>query len=231
MLGLFLAGCSGQDAKSDRVDASDHDAFWLWAGVKPQPILDQAQSVYILGAELRASNADSIDILRPTPPEVNHTEIWLVVRLETLDLGHQQYQALIDLVGKWASVSDGLIGIQLDFDSQTRGLEGYASFLRNFRRKLPERYQLGVTGLLDWSANGDPTELKSIAAVVDETVFQTYQGRHTIAGYEKWLRNLDDLPMPFRIGLVQHGEWRAPDGLQYNPNFEGYVVFLLNPEN
>ena len=66
---------------------------------------------------------------------------------------------------------------------------------------------------------------------IDEAVFQTYQGRHTIPGYEKWLRNLADLPMPFRIGLVQNGEWREPKGLRQNPNFRGYVVFLLNPMN
>jgi hypothetical protein len=34
--------------------------------------------------------------------------------------------------------------------------------------------------------------------------------------------------VPFRIGLLQDGDWQPPDGLQANPWFRGYVVFLRN---
>lgn len=63
--------------------------------------------------------------------------------------------------------------------------------------------------------------------VVDEVVIQTYQGRRTIPGYESYLASLARLPIPYRIGLVQGGEWRAPAGLNADPEFRGYVVFLL----
>ena len=33
-----------------------------------------------------------------------------------------------------------------------------------------------------------------------------------------------------KIGLVQHGEWQTPPDLSRNPNFKGFVVFLLNPD-
>ncbi|HLL29409.1 MAG TPA: hypothetical protein VK403_00270 [Allosphingosinicella sp.] len=36
--------------------------------------------------------------------------------------------------------------------------------------------------------------------------------------------------LPFKIGLVQGGRWRPPPGLEAEPNFRGYVVFLVNPE-
>jgi hypothetical protein len=36
--------------------------------------------------------------------------------------------------------------------------------------------------------------------------------------------------MPYKIGLVQHGEWTAPSSLANDPDFKGYLVFLLNPE-
>jgi hypothetical protein len=36
-------------------------------------------------------------------------------------------------------------------------------------------------------------------------------------------------PLPFKVGLVQGGDWREPAGLAEEPNFRGYVVFLLNP--
>lgn len=230
ILCLLLAACSVQEPGEERVQAGQHDAFWLWAGVRPQPVLDRAKTIYVLGAEIRSSNPDGLEILRPSPPTAEQAGIWLVVRLETLYLSARQYEALLDLVSRWNSAGSGLAGVQIDFDANTRGLDGYAAFLRDFRARLPAQYQLGITGLLDWSANGDPAELKDLADTIDEAVFQTYQGRETIAGYEQWLRNLSDLPMPFRIGLVQNGEWREPDGLRKNPNFSGYVVFLVNPE-
>ncbi len=228
---LLLAACGGQETGEERVEANQYDAFWLWAGVKPQSILKDAETIYILGAEIRSSDRQGLEILRPSPPTVERADIWLVIRLETLDLSERQYEVLLDLVSKWNFASNGLTGVQIDFDANTRGLDGYATFLRSFRERLPVKHQLSITGLLDWSANGDPSQLSDLAGTVDETVFQTYQGRKTIEGYEKWLRNLDDLPMPFRIGLVQNGKWRDPDTLKQNPNFRGYVVFLLNPEH
>ena len=59
-------------------------------------------------------------------------------------------------------------------------------------------------------------------------VLQIYQGRRTIPGYARYLTRLDRFRVPFRIGLPQGGEWRAPAGLDANPMFRGYVVFLMN---
>ncbi|GAB5488456.1 MAG: hypothetical protein Pars2KO_20260 [Parasphingorhabdus sp.] len=184
-----------------------------------------------MAAEIRASDPRRIEVLRPTAPKVDSADIWLVVRLETLDLGEKQIEALFDLARKWSSAGNMLAGIQIDFDANTRGLDGYADFLKDFRKRLPAQYQLSVTGLLDWSANGNPEQLRDLANIIDEVVFQTYQDRETISGYQKWLRNLNELPMPFRIGLVQNGKWSEPKNLQQNPKFMGYVVFLLNPES
>ena len=60
-------------------------------------------------------------------------------------------------------------------------------------------------------------------------MLQIYRGRHTIPGYERYLDRLDRLRIPFRIGLIQGGEWQSPDGLEAKPMFRGYVVFLQNP--
>jgi hypothetical protein len=38
------------------------------------------------------------------------------------------------------------------------------------------------------------------------------------------------LGLPFKIGLIQGGEWTAPDDLKDSPWFRGYVVFLLNQD-
>jgi hypothetical protein len=121
-------------------------------------------------------------------------------------------------------------GLEIDFDAGTRRLEAYAQFLQGIRASLPSSYRLGITGLLDWSAHGDPKGLDTLVGVVDEVVLQIYQGRHVIPGYETYLRSLDGLRLPFKIGLLQGGEWRAPEGLEEQVNFKGYVVFLLNPK-
>jgi hypothetical protein len=35
--------------------------------------------------------------------------------------------------------------------------------------------------------------------------------------------------VPYKIGLTQNGEWQAPKEMADDPDFKGYVVFLLNP--
>ena len=61
-------------------------------------------------------------------------------------------------------------------------------------------------------------------------VVQSYQGRTTIPGYDSYLARLARVPVPHKVALVQGGEWREPAGLQADPLFRGYVVFLVNPD-
>jgi uncharacterized lipoprotein YddW (UPF0748 family) len=67
-----------------------------------------------------------------------------------------------------------------------------------------------------------------MSGVIDEVILQTYQGRSTIPGYQTYLARTDTLKIPFKIGLVQGGEWKAPADLVGNTYFKGYVVFLKN---
>jgi len=39
------------------------------------------------------------------------------------------------------------------------------------------------------------------------------------------------MKIPFKIGLIHGGDWRAPPSLAANPWFRGYVVFLRNPSD
>ena len=95
---------------------------------------------------------------------------------------------------------------------------------------MPVDCQLGITGLLDWGANGDIATLNGLAGVVDELVVQTYRGRTTEANYEHYLPALRHLTLPFKLGLVQGGEWQPEWQRQVasQPNYRGEVVFLLN---
>lgn len=223
---------SGCDRET--VDASSYDAYWLWAGVKPQPVLDKASGIYFHYGDVKAQSDGQIQVLRPQTPKTPQTgrqSIWMVVRVETLAWDPQSYADLLVAIDRWKAQNPNLRGLQIDFDARTKHLHGYADFLRDLRRRLPYRYRLSITGLLDWSANGDPEALRALGGIVDEIVLQTYQGRKTIPGYENYLAHLDRLNIQFKIGLVQGGQWKEPKTLSSNPDFRGYVVFLVNPES
>jgi hypothetical protein len=219
----------GSLAAENRVDANHYDAFWLWAGVRPQPVLAKATRIYLLQGQVEHDPVRYV-AQRPAIPHLPGTDVWMVVRVETLRWPPPVYRQVLMQLARWRSAGNRVVGIQIDFDARTRHLEDYAGFLRDLRRRLPADCGLGITGLLDWSSNGDPKGLDALASVVDEVVLQIYQGRHVIPGYAGYLARLDRMKLPFRIGLLQGGEWEEPAGLAANPHFRGYVVFLQNPK-
>lgn len=225
LLALLLSACGGD---SDSDVSGTYDSYFLWAGV-PAPLeLAEADSVYVLSGEVRAIAPGEFIPLRPQPPTVQGPEIWLVVRTETLEWDEAVFQRMERDLAQWGA-STNLVGLQIDFNSGTRNLDRYGEFLRILRRRLPENYRLSITGLLDWSANGDPAALAQLAGVVDEVVVQTYQGRSTIPGYQSYLAGLKHLPFDYRIGIVKDGGWHGPGDLASDPHYRGTVVFLTRP--
>ena len=222
----MLASCGTSPERT--VEAKDFDAFWLWPGVSGNPALAHAKSLYILDGEILSSKPGQYIQLRAAAPRLAEPQTWLVVRTDTLDWPDGAAEAIAARVDRWARSSPHVAGLQIDFDARTRHLDRYASFLEQIRTILPRRYRLSVTGLMDWSANGDPEQLKRLAGTVDEVVIQTYQGRSTIRGYEAYFRRLSGFPIPFKVGLVEGGQWREPGGLRSHPQFRGYVVFLTD---
>jgi hypothetical protein len=209
-------------------DAADHDAFFLWAGVKPQRVLANARRLYLLQGQVEDGEPVRLIAQRAALPRIAHAEVWMVVRVETLAWPDAVYRQVLAALARWRAAGSKVVGLQIDFDAGTRHLERYASFLADLRKRLPAAYRLSITGLLDWSSNGDPAGLAALGGVVDEVVLQIYQGRRVIPGYAGYLAALDRLQLPFRIGLLQGGDWEAPARLADNPWFRGYVVFLVN---
>ncbi|OAG67776.1 hypothetical protein A7D17_16250 [Xanthomonas floridensis] len=229
---LLLALCATTvaSAAAAPVDARHYDAFWLWAGVRPQPVLAGARRVYLLQAEVPAASDAPARLVaqRAALPRLRHCQVWMVLRVERLDWTPALFDAVLLQLRRWRAAGNAVVGLQIDFDAGTRQLERYVAFLRTLRARLPADYQLGITGLLDWSVNGRAQTLDALGSVVDEVVLQIYQGRAVIADYPVYVARLGALRVPFRIGLLQDGEWQAPPGLLANPAFRGYVVFLRN---
>ena len=226
---VVALGLSGSAPAAGTVDANDFTAFWLWAGVRSQAVLERAERIYLLQGEIRKEDPARLVSLRAAVPRVRGAELWMVVRVETLAWPAAIYPQLIRELARWGAAGNRVVGLQIDFDARTHHLAEYAAFLRDLRLRLPAEYKLGITGLLDWSANGDPSGLDALAGTVDEAILQIYQGRHVIPGYAAYLGRLDRMTVPFRIGLLQGGEWKAPASLKLNPKFRGFVVFLVNP--
>lgn len=228
LAGAALVSCQ-QAAPVRRVDPAAYDQFFLWAGVSPPAAVDRASVLYILGGEIRRGGRVRLVDLRAGVPRGLKASVWLVVRTERLDWDAQTWQAITGMLTRWRAAGNQIEGLQIDFDAATNGLGGYRAFLEDVRRQLPPGTRLSITGLLDWSANGDPEALAALAGVVDEVVIQTYQARTTIPGYVAYFRHIDRLPIPHKIALVEGGDWTAPEALARDQRFAGYVVFLLRP--
>lgn len=216
------------------VDAADHDAFWLWSGVRTQPVLARATTLYILQGQVSRSRrhpARGVELIAQGLPvsRLRQEQVWVVYRAHTLAWPETVYDQLLGQVQRWHASGTRVVGIQIDFDSGTRDLERYGQFLRDLRQRLPAQYRLSITGLMDWGSNGDPQAIGQLKGVVDEVVVQTYQGRHSIPNYASYLPRLDRMGLPYKVGLIQGGAWQEPQALRDSPWFKGYVVFLQNP--
>lgn len=224
---LLLAACrpAPEPPVAPKVAAAGYDAFYLWPGVRPAATL-RPRTLYLLDGEVRQPRR--FQRLRMGVPRLPGKALWLVVRANRLDWDAAVYDAILADLERWQAAGNDLAGLQIDFDAATRGIDGYARFLADLRQRLPRRWKLSVTGLMDWSAHGDPQALAALSHIIDEAVVQTYQGRTTIPGYERYFRRMEHFPIPFRVALVEGGEWAAPPMLARHPQFRGYVVFLLN---
>lgn len=224
LLALLAGSC--RPAPTQRVDPAGYDAFYLWAGVAPRPVLDKARSVYLLAGEVERGGG--FTALRATP-RLRRGEVWVVVRTRQIDWDAATLGAIMAVVRRWQAAGNPVAGLQIDFDASTKGLERYAAFLARVRAALPARYRLSITGLMDWSANADPAALAGLKGVIDEVVVQSYQHRTTIPGYDRYLTRLARVPVPHKVALIEGGEWHEPATLKADPLFRGYVVFLVNP--
>ena len=228
---LLLAGAPNAGAAVVR--AEQYDSFWLWGGVKPQPVLAKAQNLYILQGQVvektfGEARRTMIIAQGMSVPQLTRGAVWLVYRAETLRWSPAVIRVLMARVERWRLAGNPVTGLQVDFDVRTRCLAEYVAFLRELRAQLPADCRLGITGLLDWSSNGDVGTINGLRNIVDEVIIQTYQGRATIPDHARYLPRLKRLTIPFKIGLLQNGHWQPPEGFEANPWFRGYVVFLRN---
>lgn len=228
---ILLLSLASVSLANAQVDAQRYQQFWLWGNIETRPYLPNATELYILQGEVRFSRTEQQSQLRPQGIGLRkfpaQQKIWLVFRATHLNWQTSSTTQIIQRLQQWRNAGNQVVGLQIDFDSSTRQLGQYADFLLQLRKQLPPSYRLSITGLLDWTNHQDPNTLHKLQQSVDEIVLQSYQGRHTIENYAQYVQRLSQLPIHFKIGLVEHGTWQAPSNLATNPHFLGYVIFLL----
>ncbi|BDH47255.1 hypothetical protein TUM12370_32990 [Salmonella enterica subsp. enterica serovar Choleraesuis] len=229
-LGLLVAGPSyaGVNCPTSQVAAQNYQAFWLWGGVKLPAQVQNVDTLYLFQGEvvMRRGTGEWVRGGQPLA-RLKVPKLWLTVRLETLTLSDTLLERLARLPERWQRAGNRVEGLQLDFDAATYRLEEYGQLLKKLRQRLDPRFQLGVTGLLDWAQTGSVTTLNQLP--VDEIVIQTYQGRSSVQGYSSYLNALSGLRRPFRIGLVQGGSWQTcwQQRLEQSTFYRGAVVFVV----
>jgi hypothetical protein len=230
---LLAALALPRPAHAGIVTAEGHRSFWIWGGIRSQPVLARAENLYILQGEIKEGRNPLQPKTLVVPQgmsvaKVKQGNVWLVYRATTMRCPPEIMQRLLSRLREWQLAGNDVAGLQIDFDAATKHLAEYAGFLRQVRAALPHEFQLSITGLLDWSSNGDPDAIVRLGDTVNEIIIQTYQGRRTVSNIQAYLPALTRLTIPFKIGLVQNGEWHAPPDLGKNPWFRGYVIFLQN---
>ena len=211
------------------VRAADYDSYWLWAGVKARPELERAKTLYLLQGEIGPDRFGAVRLKAQggTEPGPHAPNLWLVYRVRSLDWTPEIFAALDRRLARWREATR-VVGVQIDFDASTHGLERYASFLAELRKALPEACGLSVTGLMDWASQAAIEDIDRLSGSVDELIFQTYRGRETVKDIDAYLARLGRVKVPFRLGLAEGALWSPPAALARNPRFLGYVVFLRN---
>ncbi|MFH5069033.1 DUF3142 domain-containing protein [Enterobacter cloacae complex sp. 2024EL-00215] len=226
---LVIALLTGQVRATEIVEPRQHQAFWLWSGVKASDALQNAQVVYLHQGEVLVRSGEVVFQRLGLPvSRLTFPSVWITVRFTTLDVPEDIPARIARLLRRWQAAGNKVVGLQVDFDAATHQLADYAYFLRQLRQQLPPEFALGVTGLLDWAKTGDVATLNALP--VDELVVQSYQGRRTVANYQDYLPALTRLNIPFKLGLVQAGNWdrKAEAQLEQSRWYRGTVVFMLN---
>lgn len=230
------------DIDNDVIKVKDYEQFWVWTPPKDDTKLSQAHTLYILQGEIsshkvpyyRSDNDDSAaqSSLATLIPQglgvrsLSDKKIWLVYRATSQEWSPEVMAQLIERLEKWQRAGNQVMGIQIDYDSPTYQLDKYAELLKGVRQQLPARYQISVTGLLDWSNQANDPQFAKLSHVIDELVVQTYQGTTTLLNYSQYLKKLENLEFDFKVGIIEGSQWQGAAFLENNPNFKGYVVFL-----
>lgn len=221
------AACANRSSGQQQTQQQWTTGFWFWHG---GGAVNQRRIAPVDVLYFRAGTIQRATYLRGSPIEIGNeypdhlppaNEYWMVFRYEAEGIPPERVGS--DLISRLkerriAESKRGrhITGIQLDVDSPTGSLAGYAKFLKAFRRELPRDMQLSITALLDWFRSG--TAVGDVIREVDEFVPQFYDVQPSRDGAiaarfdgARWGSMLSGYKKRFRIGISTFGRARLLD--------------------
>jgi len=233
---LCLSGC-GVSWSSQQPAPPWTTGFWFWQGSSTREAWSR-KPVDVLFVQVGTIREPARPGLRrPTgiekspwyisgtwPRDVpDAKEYWFVFRYENqgvpdVEAAPTLAQEVSRLWDETKKANLKVAGVQLDIDSPTGDLPKYASFLREFKKGLPQGCQISITALLDWFRSG--TAIERVTQEVDEFVPQFYDvntssdypaGEISIAARidaARWGPVFNRFGKRFRIGISSFGRAR-----------------------
>lgn len=215
----------------------------LLAGCQPEPATPLDQQLYVWQRQWRPAHAQALaesradfSTLRVLALQAQPKAGWsrarvdlaqlkadarpliAVVRLDgqlpSLDLDMARTQ-IAQLLADWQAGGVNLVGLEIDHDSASARLPGYAEFLRQLRPQLPPTLKLSITALPAWL--GSP-QLPALLQAVDSSVLQVHAVSNPRLGLfnpsqardwaKRWGRVTEK---PFYLALPAYGVALLPD--------------------
>lgn len=215
----MLAACTAEHP-------ADPPEYWVWAGILPEEVPAGADILLYQGNFIVEGDTRLFDHKGVHPHPLERSGITLAFRLHELPAPELAVLVIETYITAWQRHGVSVSGVQLDFDSPSAKLDGYATFLAGVRERLPAGLDYSITGLGAWLAETDRETLAKLHDAVDYVAYQFYVGRTPLEQPGNYIRFLSRNPHPFKVGLLAHDRTINPGAFTGSPGFRGVIYFL-----
>ena len=232
-MGVALLALSLGGSVSGLPDRSAvRDGVWLWSADRARMELAEAGALYVFQGQVYRRGAEPayrFEGVRPDPARWPGRPVILVYRFDVLT----DPAPLLHLIQAQRQDWNGagrprVVGVQIDFDSPTRRLDEYATWLAGLRTVLPADLGLSITGLGDWLVAADPAALARLAAPTDFIAFMMYHGTSPLPDPARYVAGLRRAGVAFKLGLLpQQMDDPLFRAARRVAAYRGDLVFLL----
>lgn len=192
-------------------------------------LIPENSSVYLYQGDYLLPDQRYDFVKRGIDPTQLHgySDIGVLIRLYGLEDPAALADHIFYLLGQWQLSGTDIVKVQLDHDSPSNNLLGYAQFVQELKTRL-DQYQepisLSTTGLVTWLKD-NPEDLEALAKSTDYIAFQLYSQFHPFDTVEDYFPAIGDIQYPYRIGVTTSDQFT---NLTYpkNENYHGKFVFL-----
>ena len=200
--------------------------YWVWAGQSVESLPNEA-TLYLHQGTIEESPNGSLVFRKQGlgPILLHNSRIFIVYRLETLvdpEIVVKKFESDLDL---WELRGCNIVGIQIDYDSPSLKLKRYVEFLSKLRTQTPSKYEISITGLVDWVISAKKEDLSELQNITNEVVFQLYDYKREVPILDLYVSPLNSLSKPFKLGIMPNQKRRVSDLRSRLNRLKNFVIF------